>query len=212
MLIEEVAGGILGKEVARMTKRILYSFILISFFFCLFATIPSLIKAAPDPAEIEKLKRDAPIQLIGTIVKDEFQKDLTEQDHYSQLRKMTISVEEWIKVPSDEKKSDMIEVVYTYIPLWKTYHSPGGRYMDISVGDVVEIWLEEREFGWEPVFGGNTVSHIVYVDNRTEPIREPLLHKLQRNLNQLWVTNSSTVVLVSLIVFVSLLFITFRIK
>ncbi len=192
------------------TNRYLLLMLLLT---CFYLKVSPPIFAAPDPVEVEKLKKNAPIQLIGTVVKDELRQDLTtEKELYHQLRTMTISVKEWIRVPSDDRKNKSIDVIYSYIPSWQADLYVGGSRMDITVGDVVEIWLRQGDYGWEPVLGGNTVNHIVYVDDREEPIPEPFPHKLKRSLYQIWESNTSLVVLVSLIVFVSVLMITFRKK
>ena len=52
--------------------------------------------------------------------------------------------------------------------------------MDITVNDVIEIWLSEGEYGWEPVLSGDSVNHVKYVEDRTEPIPEPFLHSFIR--------------------------------
>lgn len=145
------------------------------------ATTASL--AAPPPTEVEKRKNEASIHVIGTVSADELFKDTTEDKHYpQQVRKMNLKVDRLIKVPDTEKGKTSFEVFYWYIPSWQEKEYTGGERMDIAVEDVVEIWLVEGEYGWEPVLGGNTVKHIKYADedSRTEPIPEPFLHFIER--------------------------------
>ena len=54
--------------------------------------------------------------------------------------------------------------------------------MDITINDVIEIWLEKGEYGWEPVLSGYSVEHIKYIEKRNEPIPEPFFHYMERTM------------------------------
>ncbi|MGA9228480.1 MAG: hypothetical protein WB217_19220, partial [Mesobacillus sp.] len=137
--------------------------------------------ASPPPTEVEERKNEAPLHLIGTVTADSMFKDITkEEDSPQQIRKMSLDVAKLIKAPSEEKSISEIEVYYSYIPAWRSGEYIGGQRMDITVEDVIEIWLEKGENGWEPVLGGNTVEHLKYVQNRNNPFPEPFLHAITR--------------------------------
>lgn len=137
--------------------------------------------ASPPPSEVEERKNEASLHLIGTVTADVLFKDITSDEQYpQQLRKMNLEVDKLIKIPETEKEKTSLEVYYSYIPSWQASEYAGGERMDIAVGDVIEIWLEQGEYGWEPALGGNTVEHLKYIKNRNEPISEPILHAFER--------------------------------
>jgi len=156
-------------------------------------------KASPPPTEVEKRKNEASIHLIGTVIADELFKDISKSELYpQQVRRMNLKVDQQIKVPNTEKEKTNIEVFYWYIPSWQAKEYTGGERMDIAIGDVIEIWLVEGEYGWEPALGGNTVNHIKYAENRKEPIPVPFLHSIERKSSSLIKENTETLVMVVL--------------
>jgi hypothetical protein len=163
-----------------MIKYLCFFSILVPFHLFFSETIFS----AMEPSEINKRNSEAPFHIKGEIISDELVKDLTKEkgDPY-QLRKMTINIEHVFKSPSSEKNATLVNVYYSYIPSWRALEYIGGKTMDVVVDDVVEIWLEKGEYGWEPVLSGYSVNHLFYVKNRVEPIPEPILDKVQRNVS-----------------------------
>jgi hypothetical protein len=155
--------------------------------------------AAPPPSEIEKAKQGAPLHVIGTVTSDQLYKDITvEKETPVQIRKMNLDVRQVFKTPTNETLTT-VDVFYTYIPSWQAYS--GAKRMDIAAGDVIEIWLEKGEYGWEPALSGNTVKHIKYVKNRYEPIPEPLWHFVQRSARTAFLEHSSITVLIVILLF-----------
>ena len=127
--------------------------------------------AAPDPDEVEEIKTNAPLHLVGSVIDDRLVEDLSEEKgHPYQIRMMELSNLEIIKNKSGNTSVQNADVYYTYYPTWIKYD--GAARMDIAVGDRIEIWLEHGENGWEPALSGSTVEHIHYADNRTEHIPE----------------------------------------
>lgn len=140
--------------------------------------------AAPPPTEVEERKREAPLHLVGTVIVDEEFKDISkDEEHPQQIRKMSLRVDRLVKGSEKVKDKTSIEVFYWYIPSWQSKEYIGGERMDIAVGDVIEIWLKNGEYGLEPVLGGNTVEHIKYAEIRNEPVPEPFMHQLQRKFS-----------------------------
>jgi hypothetical protein len=135
--------------------------------------------SAPDPAEVEEMKLQAPLHLIGKVENDEFFGDVPNQE-YLQTRKMTISASEVVKAPGSAQQETVFEIFYRYIPSWMADEFIGPVRMDITKGDIIEIWLEEGKEGWEPVLSGATVNHLYYTPNRDEALKEPFLHKAER--------------------------------
>lgn len=160
--------------------------------------------AAPPPNEVEERKNEAPLYLIGTVVADDLFKDLTTDEKYpNQLRRMRIEVDRLLKAPVTEKETKSLEVYYSYIPSWQAKEYSGGERMDVAIGDVIEIWLTDGEYGLEPALGGNTVEHIKYTEDRNEPIPEPFLHFIERKYSSILNENVEAFVLtvLSLILF-----------
>ena len=159
------------------------------------------VLSAMDPTEIKKLNSEAPYHIIGKVTADNLFKDLSqEKDGPYQIRKMTIDINEIVKSPSSRNTTiHSIDVYYTYIPLWRAREYTGGKFMDITVDDIIEIWLEEGEYGWEPVVSGDSVHHIEYVENRNEPITEPPLDFLQRKVESTIEHNPNSVVITGII-------------
>ncbi|EZP77246.1 hypothetical protein H839_06374 [Parageobacillus genomosp. 1] len=176
-----------------MFRKTLFS----SIFIFLFMTMKP--NAAPPPSEIEKAKQEAPLHVIGKVTSDQLYKDITEEKEIPvQIRKMTLDVKQILKAPTNETLTT-VDIFYTYIPSWQAYS--GAKRMDIAVGDVIEIWLEKGEYGWEPALSGNTVKHLKYVENRKEPIPEPFWHSIKRNVRTVWLIHSSVTVLVGILAF-----------
>jgi hypothetical protein len=139
------------------------------------------VNAAPDPSTVKKEKETAPLHIKGKVMNDVLFQDTTkDKEHPQQIRKMTISVQQVIKAPKEEMETDRIEVYYHYIPSWQRHEYVGGASVNVAIDDVIEIWLDKGEFGWEPALFGNTVEHLQYAENREEAIPEPFLHKLER--------------------------------
>jgi hypothetical protein len=175
----------------------------IRFFFILmmslFLVIVNTTLAAPPPNEVEERKNEAPLHLIGTVTTDEFFKDESKSEkNPQQLRRMILKVDRLIKTPDAEQGKTDIEVYYWYIPSWQAQEYSGGERMDIAIGDVIEIWLAEGEYGWEPALGGNTVEHIKYVEDRNEPIPEPFMHSIERKATSLFKEKLEVLVLLVL--------------
>lgn len=156
--------------------------------------------AAPDPSTVKKEKDSAPLHIIGKIKADILVEDTTKDEKYpQQIRKMTIIAQQVIKAPKDFKEENSIEVYYHYIPSWQAQDYVGSSSVNVAVDDVVEIWLDKGESGWEPAFFGATVEHIEYGENREEAIPEPFLHKLDRISSEAFHKNSSYIVLAAMI-------------
>jgi hypothetical protein len=143
--------------------------------------------ASPPPSEVEKKKSEAEIHLTGTVTSDVLVKDVTKDKKYpEQLRKMTIEVTKLMKSPAAEQDKTSLEVFYSYIPSWQEDLYTGGKRIDIAEGDVIETWLSTGDLGWEPALSGYTVKHIHYAADRNEPIREPFMHAVKRNITTLF--------------------------
>lgn len=165
--------------------------------------------AAPDPSTVKKEKDSAPLHIIGKVKEDILVEDTTKDEQYpQQIRKMTISVQKVLKAPEDVKEENSLEVYYHYIPSWQAHDYAGSSSVNVAVDDVIEIWLDYGESGWEPAFFGHTVEHIQYGENREEAIAEPFLHKLDRISSEALHENSSYIVLAAMIAI--LLLIIFR--
>jgi|GEM_PF-7031795 len=158
---------------------------LVGFIFMILSLFNQTVWAAPDPSEVEKIKSESALHVIGTVISDELIQDLTkEKERPYQLRKMKLQIEEVISAKSPDQKLDMIEVFYHYYPSWQTDLYVGDSRMDIAVGDKIEIWLEKREQGWESALGGNTVKHLKYAEDRKEPIPEPSSSKTKKEMKK----------------------------
>lgn len=170
--------------------------------------VTATVMAAPSPAEVEKKKREAPLHLIGKVTADEIFKDISQNEQYpQQVRRMDLKVDRLIKSPDGEKVQSIIEVFYWYIPSWQAKEYTGGARMDIAVGDVIEIWLTDGEYGLQPALGGNTVKHIKYTEVRNEPIPEPFLNLLQRKVSSYLMEYIEIIVLFILSLILLLIFI-----
>jgi hypothetical protein len=180
--------------VRRMYYVIFITIMIFSMFFS--ATKPF---AAPPPSEIEKAKQEAPLHVIGTVTSDQLYKDIIEEKETPvQIRKMNLDVKQILKAPANNTLTT-VDIFYTYIPSWQPYS--GAKRMDIAVGDVIEIWLKKEEYGWEPALSGNTMKHIKYVENRKEPIPEPIWHFIKRIVSIAWSRYSSVIVWSGIIIF-----------
>jgi len=181
--------------------------------FCIFIFI-SIFFANPtfssmDPLEIKKRNSEAPFHVIGKVTSDELFKDLTKEEGAPyQLRKMTIELEEVLKKPSSTNVDVLaIDIYYSYIPSWRALDYVGGHQpMDITVNDVIEIWLREGEYGWEPVLSGDSVKYINYVEERNEPIPEPLLHSFIRIIKSGTQYNGNGIVITGIFLSIIVLF------
>ncbi|MGD6844553.1 hypothetical protein ACQCVH_18830 [Bacillus infantis] len=135
--------------------------------------------SAPDPAEVEEMKLEAPLHIVGKVEKDEFFHDLPDEE-YLHVRKMTILPSKVIKAPGSFDYETAVEVYYHYIPSWMAEEFTGPARMDIAKGDIIEIWLEEGKDGWEPVISCSSVMYVHYMTEREEAAEEPLIHKIKR--------------------------------
>ena len=174
--------------------------------------LSTTVFAAMDPAEVKKVNAKAPFQITGKVIQDELVKDLSEEkDGAYQLRKMKISIDEIIKSDADDAKVTSVDVYYMYLPSWRAMEYTGGKPMDITVNDVIKIWLDKGQYGWEPVLSGYSVEHIKYIEDRIEPIPEPFFHYMERKMKSNVQHNSSGVVITGIVFsIVILLFIGFR--
>jgi hypothetical protein len=142
----------------------------------LFLSFCSSAFSAMDPAEVREINKKAPYHLIGAVIEDKLIQKLSEsKDSPSQLRAMTLEILEVNRWQTNEPLRT-IEISYTYVPPWVS--RDGGKRMDISVGDVIEIWLEEGEHGLEPAVGGDSVNHIFYVEDRPVHFAQPISLKV----------------------------------
>ena len=161
-------------------KKTLIFFIILAIEFI----VTSTGLAAPPPTEVEERKQEAPLHLIGTVTTDEKFNDISkDEEHPQQIRRMSLRVDRLVKGSDVVKEQSAIEVFYWYIPSWQAKEYTGGERMDVAVGDVIEIWLKNGEYGLEPALGGNTVEHIKYADIRNEPVPEPFMHQIQRKFS-----------------------------
>lgn len=97
-----------------------------------------------------------------------------------QIRKMTLQPNRVFKTTGNE--SNKVEVFYSYIPSWQSDQWTGGKRVDIAVEDVIEIWLENGDYGLEPALGGYTIEHHYYAEKRNEPLPEPFLHHITKGI------------------------------
>ncbi|WP_306009125.1 hypothetical protein [Bacillus sp. MMSF_3328] len=161
--------------------------------------------AAPDPAEVEEMKLQAPLHIVGKVEKDAFFQDLP-NEKFLQIRKMTLLPSEVIKAPGSFDQDVALEVYYHYIPSWMADQFTGPAPMDIAKGDIIEIWLEEGKDGWEPVLSGSTVKHVQYRDEREEAVKEPLIHKLKRLAENVFRESSFLTALLFIILLLAITF------
>jgi hypothetical protein len=183
--------------------RNILNYMTIFFVMTLTVFYPSNISmAAPDPTEVDKIKDQAPLHLVGKVIQDDVHKDLTkEKGHYYQIRKMRIKIVD-IKRASITLTRPFVDVYYTYIPDWQGVKYDGYQQTTIVINDVIEVWLKQGELGWEPALGMYTLEHVKSVLNRTEPIPEPYLHFFKRKLISALSNHAPFFVLASLIVLV----------
>lgn len=183
-------------------------FISIILFFCIGI---QTVSSAPEPSEIKEMKIKSPVHLKAVVLSDELFQDLTkEKENFYQIRKMKLDVMNFIKNTTNEPNE--LDVYYTYIPSWQADQWVGGKRVDIAVNDVIEIWLENGEYGLEPTLGGYTVEHIKYALEREEPIQEPTLHLWNRKIDGYWTRHSSLIVFGVLLLILIILFIIPRVK
>ncbi|MCA1034930.1 MULTISPECIES: hypothetical protein [Bacillus] len=161
--------------------------------------------AAPDPAEVEEMKLQAPLHIVGKVEKDAFFQDLP-NEKFLQIRKMTLLPSEVIKAPGSFDQDVALEVYYHYIPSWMADQFTGPAPMDIAKGDIIEIWLEEGKNGWEPVMSGSTVKHVQYRDEREEAVKEPLIHKIKRLAENVFRESSFLTALLFIILLLAITF------
>lgn len=146
---------------------------------------PLSTSASMEPSEIEEIKQQAPLHIMGAVKNDSLIDDLSDQSSYpNQVRQMTLRVSQVIKKPKDADIStgESFDMFYTYIPSW--VEMAGGEKVDIYEGDQIEIWLEQGEYGWQPASGGDTIHHLTYVEDRSEPIPEPWTHSIKHTFSE----------------------------
>ncbi|MBM7660983.1 hypothetical protein JOC85_001755 [Bacillus mesophilus] len=178
-------------------------FRLVGIFICCFFLLTSTVWGATDPVEVEEIKKNAPVHLIGKVIADELHRDFSDSSGPSQIRVMTLQQEQLLRVsPEVAPLGEYVQVFYSYIPVWQSELYEGGKRVDVTVGDIVEIYLDRGEFGFEPALGGDTIEHIVYMDKRAEPIPEPFLHKLTRETAKLLDTYLSVTVFLGFLLFI----------
>ena len=141
----------------------------------LFLSFSTISFAAMDPAEIERIKANAPLQLTVDSIKDELIEQPNDRNSPYQERKMTIEIIDIIKSSQQGKIEETIEVEYTYIPSW--VEMAGGAKMDIAIADKIEIWLDWEGNTWQPSASGDTVRHIYYSEHHQDHIRQPITNK-----------------------------------
>jgi hypothetical protein len=155
---------------------------------------------APDPNEVEEIKENAKLHVIGEVVVDEVVEDFSNQSRPYQIRVMTLKVSQVRKSPAGMEEVDQLEVYYKYVPAWSAGDFVGGKRMDIAVSDVIEIWLEEGELGWESALWGSTLTHIEYAGKRNNAIPEPFWHAFKRKSNEFFEHNTSLVVIIAFLI------------
>ena len=177
-------------------KSITALFVLSIIIHALFATS---IFASMDPAEIKNRHSEASFHITGEVIEDVKVKDLSEEkDGAYQLRKMTIAIHEVIKSEDSEAQATSVEVFYSYLPSWRAREYVGGKPMDITINDVIEIWLDKGAYGWEPVLSGYSVEHIKYIEKRNEPIPEPVFDYIERTISSNIQYNLNGVVMIGI--------------
>lgn len=160
-----------------------------------------------DPAEIKKRHSEVPFHITGEVIEDVKVKDLSEEkDGAYQLRKMTIAIDEVITSDVSEAQAKTVEVFYSYLPSWRAREYVGGKPMDITINDVIEIWLDKGKYGWEPVLSGYSVEHIKYIEKRNEPIPEPFFHYMEKTMETNIQYNLSGVVIIGIVFSVIVIF------
>lgn len=154
-----------------------------------------------DPTEVKRINDEAEYQITGEVIADAFYQDISNVDnHPVQIRKMSLKIGEIIKSTGNIKNGESVDVYYTYIPTWDIGQYVGGsKRMDIAIGDVITVWLEEGNEGFEPVLSGDSVIHEIYVADRTEHIPEPFWQSFIRSINSVLHKNMDIIVLSGLI-------------
>lgn len=135
--------------------------------------------AAPDPVEVERMKAESELHIIGTVVSDSLIETLVETDELvKQLRQAEIEINSIINNTSDTPlaEGELITITYTYIPNWVPM--VGNRQFYLYPDDQIETWLVSNETSWSPIFGGVTVDHLHLAEDRTEPYPEPYQYDL----------------------------------
>jgi hypothetical protein len=164
------------------------------------------VYSAPDPMEVEEIKSKSLFQVVGMVKEDKLYRDLTaEKGTHYQIRKIVLEISE-VKKQSGTLPQKL-EVYYVYIPSWQAYQWTGGKRADLAIGDKIEIWLENGEFGMESALGGNTINHLLYVEERTEHIKEPLSHFLKRTLIESWKQHQERIVFSGILLLLIVIFI-----
>lgn len=176
----------------------LYQILLLTVCYFAFA---SVAYSAPDPAELAKQKKLAPLIIEG-IVKDDTLLENQESDH-TQTRMMDIEIiqidQQNLSVPINKKQS--LQVQYQYLPYWENYS--GGISIQIVKGDRIRLWLHKDRNTFTPILGGHGVEIIQANGKRIEHVQEPFFHKVGRIWNDSWREQSSLIVF--LLIFLSLL-------
>lgn len=149
---------------------------------CLFV-LPFWVLAAPDPAEVQERKQEAPLHVSGKIIEDSLVEEFKEDK--TQTRKMVIEIEEIFQqtVKPPMSVHDQIEVQYHYVPDWIDYT---GKSVHVKNGDIVELWLEKEGQINTPIIDGYGVEILKNSGPRVEHIPEPFTHKITSFWHQAW--------------------------
>jgi hypothetical protein len=184
---------------------IIKRFTYVLLFICLTIGIGINVSSAPDPLEVDEIKTNAPVHVIGTVKEDILYKEKSKEDgiHF-QIRQVVLEVSE-IKKQNDSLQKKL-DIFYHYIPLWQADLWSGGERVDIAVGDKIEIWLKKGEYGFVPALGGNTIKHLTYMEERPEYIKEPIFHYFTRTLLDLWKLNQGYFILGILLLLLSYIY------
>ncbi|MBO8155776.1 MAG: hypothetical protein H0Z32_04890 [Bacillaceae bacterium] len=189
-------------------------FLFLLAFSLMFPFLSPHLFASMSPEEVEKIKEKAPLHVIGKVVGERFHEEVDDESReYHQIRKFTLSVRQVKKGPDWIENGDWLEVYYTYVPSWLADEYVGLNRVDIVENDVIEIWLEPGEYGWESASSGYTVKHIYKVQRFTEPVPEPFWHKTKRNVKAVFIDKiENTVFLLFVILVATAIFVGIRKK
>lgn len=177
---------------------------------CFFA-LPQAFLSAPDPSEVEELKKESSLYIEGFIVKDSLLKENKETN--TQLRMMEVVINHIFhqKFSTPASINQIIQVEYHYLPNWVDYS--GGGSIQVIEGDRLKLWLNKDDNSLTPILGTSGVEILQENGPRIEHIKEPFIHKVTRIWRASWTKySSSTVFFIMLFSLVLIMFAAFRSK
>lgn len=159
--------------------------------------------AAPPPSEVADAKEKALLHVTGSVTENIFIRDLSEERSYpSQTREFSLVIEAIHnqKEGLNYVPGNTVKIQYTFIP--KRVNMNGPAKVDVTVGDQIEIWLDKEDDQWISSVSGNTINHMIYVEDRPKYMKEPAV-----NVVKMFLKEYLPLILVSsLVIFVFVLF------